>query len=249
MDAEHVEQVLAATEAALASPGQIDLGRLGYQRAVAAVKRHPEWLPRFADRIGAIDRQLFVRRVQTRFPASVGVLALTLGALVGVVMFVVAFRAPQRWKDLLLLAGTGALLVTTHDLAHYLVGRWFGMRFSDAFVGANGKPQPGLKIDYASYLVVSPERRAWMHASGAIVTKILAFVAAVAAAAAGASAVVIGLLTVGALGAVLTDIFLSTRYSDWRRYRREMRIARELTESGQLSERNAGPRTEETEPA
>jgi hypothetical protein len=65
-----------------------------------------------------------------------------------------------------------------------------------------------------------------MHASGAIASKIGPFLALAfwpASGAPGWAAWAIagyGLLIIG------TDVFISTRKSDWKRYRREMRIAR-----------------------
>ena len=46
--------------------------------------------------------------------------------------------------------------------------RAVGMRFIAYFIRELIPPFPGLKIDYATYLRVPPEARAWMHASGAI---------------------------------------------------------------------------------
>jgi hypothetical protein len=68
-----------------------------------------------------------------------------------------------------------------------------------------------------------------MHASGAIVTKIMPFAFIGAAIAAGVpdwvpwALVVIGLVEIG------TDIFWSTKSSDWKKYRREMGLARSMS--------------------
>ena len=43
-------------------------------------------------------------------------------------------------------------------------------------MGSLKQPQPGVKVDYDSYLRAAPRSRAWMHASGAIITKLLPFV-------------------------------------------------------------------------
>jgi hypothetical protein len=85
---------------------------------------------------------------------------------------------------------------------------------------------PGLKIDYETYLRTPPEARAWMHASGAIASKIGPFLALAfwpsSVAPPWAAWVILGY---GVL-IVATDVFISTRKSDWKRFRREMRIAR-----------------------
>ncbi len=46
------------------------------------------------------------------------------------------------------------------------------MRVIYWFVGTIRRPQPGVKVDYASYLRAPPRQRAWMHASGAIVVEV-----------------------------------------------------------------------------
>jgi hypothetical protein len=110
--------------------------------------------------------------------------------------------------------------------AHWLVGRAMGMRFLSYYVRDLIPPVPGLKIDYATYLRVAPEARAWMHASGAIASKIGPFLALAFWPASGApgwaawTILAYGLLIIG------TDIVVSTRKSDWKRFRRELRIAR-----------------------
>jgi hypothetical protein len=82
-----------------------------------------------------------------------------------------------------------------------------------------------VKLDYASYLRAPAFSRAWMHASGAIVTKIMPFAFIGAAVAAGVpdwvtwALVVIGLVSIG------TDVLWSTKASDWKKYRREMALA------------------------
>src|SRR5439155_23826878 len=42
-----------------------------------------------------------------------------------------------------------------------------GIRFIGWFLDGPTRLQPGLKIDYASYLRTPARRRAWMHAAGA----------------------------------------------------------------------------------
>ena len=69
-------------------------------------------------------------------------------------------------------------------------------------------------------------RRAWMHAAGALTTKAIPFALLPAALAADLPGWVPWLL--GAAGAVMvaTDLLWSTRASDWKKFRREMRYAR-----------------------
>jgi hypothetical protein len=210
MRAEEVEAILAACERAGASA---DLRALRFWRAVSAVKRQPELIERYADRIGAIDRLAFEERVQLRVPIAMGTVALGSGALVGLGM--IATR-----KSLLVLVGTGLLLGTTHDLGHLLAGRLVGIRFTWWFLNGPTRLQPGLKTDYATYLRVQPRSRAVMHAAGALITKVVPFAVLPLA---NQPWVRRMLVAIGILQLV-TDLVFSTRQSDWKRVRRELRV-------------------------
>ena len=116
--------------------------------------------------------------------------------------------------------------MSLHCLAHWVVGRIVGIRFTWYFVGGPFPPRPGLKTDYATYLRTSPSARAWMHASGAIATKVAPFLALAFWPASDApwwSAV--ALLALGVLQ-IVTDILFSVRSSDWKKVKRERSIAR-----------------------
>ncbi len=102
-----------------------------------------------------------------------------------------------------------------------------GIRWTDCFLGGPPPPRPGLKSDYGTYLRADPDSRAWMHASGAIATKLAPFVALAFWPASNApwwAAVALGGL--GILQ-IVTDVALSTKSSDWKKYLREKAIARE----------------------
>ncbi len=64
-----------------------------------------------------------------------------------------------------------------------------------------------------------------MHASGAIVTKVIPFAVAWIAATAGAAAWAVGLLVLIGIVQLITDVVHSTRASDWKKFRREMHFA------------------------
>jgi hypothetical protein len=221
MDAHEVEAVLDGCEAALAGGGPVDLRGLGFWRAVAAVKREPAWIDRYADRIGTIDRLAFQRAVWPRLPLAAGSLGLGLGAALGLALAAAARRLEGGRRDLALLAGAGLLLGTTHDLGHLVVGRSLGIQFTEWFLDGPTRIQPGLKMDYATYLRCPASARAWMHAAGALATKIVPF--ALLPLADGWSRP--ALLAIGT-GAIATDVLFSTWQSDWKRFRREMRVAR-----------------------
>jgi hypothetical protein len=222
-----IETILAGCERDLAAGGKVDLRKLGFWRAVSAVKRRREWTERYADRIGAIDRQAFERAVRPTWPPAVGTSVLSLGAAAGLFLAGVSRAIPSRWNAVTLMAGATTLLGTTHGLAHFVLGRLLGIRFTHWYLNGPTRLQPGVKIDYASYLRASPQARAWMHASGALVTKVIPFALVPVARTTGmprwAAAALLG-IGVAQIG---TDLLYSTRKSDWKRVRREVRIAQQ----------------------
>ena len=224
MDESQVERTLAEGERALAGTDKPDLRALGVWRAVEAVKRRGDLVERYASRIAAIDRQAFRRSVPLAFPVTVGVIALDVALFGGLLLLAIAAGVPHPWRELLVLAATGALDIATHGLAHLAVGTFMGIGFTDWFVSLP-KP-PGFKIDYASYLRAAPRQRAWMHAAGAIATKLTPFLVIPYALAIDTE--MWAVLIVLALGVVqiLTDVLYSVRASDWKKFRREMRLAR-----------------------
>lgn len=210
----------------------VDLRALGFWRAVARVKRDEALRFRYAERIARIDRDAFRRAVPLRLPATVGVGLLVFGLVVGILILIEAPRiatvpaSPHPWLELAVLVGFGALDVTTHGLAHAVAGAMVGIRFTDWFVVLPSKPQPGLKIDYASYLRASSRGRAWMHAAGAIATKLTPFVVLAYALWIAADTWAIGVLALVGVLQIATDVLFSVSSSDWKKFRREMRLAR-----------------------
>lgn len=227
MDSPGIEAVLARAEEAVAR-GE-GLGGTGFARVVGRVKKNPELAERYGTRIARIDLSAFRQWALIVVPLAPGT-ALALAATVGGLALIgwsYSLTAVGSLGAALttFFAGLGVLIVTTHGLGHLLVGRMLGIHFAAWFVGSLGKPQPGVKIDYATYLRSTPERRAWMHAAGAIVTKLVPFALVGAALAAGLPPwVAWGLVGLG-IAMVVTDIVWSTKSSDWSRFRREMRLA------------------------
>lgn len=224
MDESQIEHTLVACEQALAGGGTPDLRALGFWRVVAAVKRRGDLIPRYASRISAIDRQTFRRRVRLAFPVTVGVVALDAALFGGLLLLAIAIGVPHPWRELLVLAATGALDVATHGLAHLAVGTFAGIGFTDWFLSLP-KP-PGFKVDYASYLRAPARQRAWMHAAGAIATKLTPFLIIPYAMAIDTDTwAVLAILALGIIQ-IVTDLLYSVRASDWKKFRREMRLAR-----------------------
>ena len=207
--------------------GQTDLRALGFWRLLAKVKADPVLAHHWAEQAGRIDRKVFEARALLRVPVWLGNALLLVGTLAGAVAVAIALTTESRGlAGLALLFAALDWSATFHTPTHWLVGRMIGIRFVAYHLPKLVPPFPGLKIDYATYLGVAPEARAWMHASGAIASKIAPFLALAfwpASDAPGWAAWAIagyGALTIG------TDVFISTRTSDWKRFRREMRIAR-----------------------
>lgn len=234
MDDASIERAVSGSERAVSSDARPDLGRLGFWKAVAAVKRDSALVERYADRIAQVDRAAFERNVPIRLPVAVGLVVDLLGvviglALIGLTLARLSGPSPwtvSPWRELVFLAGFAALLIVTHTLGHWVVGTLVGVRFTHAFMVLPKRPQPGLKIDYGSYLRTPARARAWMHASGAIVTKLLPFSLVPFALRGGLQPWAVGLLLVIGVAQIVTDAVWSVRASDWKKFRREMRAAR-----------------------
>ncbi len=226
MDERSIDSTLAACERDLARDATPDLRETGFWRAVAAVKRRPALVATYADRIARIDRGTFARKVRLRAPAPLGVAALVVGLAFGIAALLGASAFDPPLREIVLLIGFGALDVTTHGLAHFLVGAAVGIHFTDWFVDLPKRPQPGLKVDYASYLRTPARSRAWMHASGAIATKLTPFLVVAYAIATGVDGWAIGLVLAVGILQIVSDVLFSVRASDWKKFRREMRLAR-----------------------
>lgn len=207
--------------------GETDLRRLGFWRALGPVKGDPALADRVAERAGRIDRRAFEARVRPLAPVWVGNLVLLAAVVAGAVALVLAARTDSPTiAGLALIAAAGIWSVSVHGLAHWVVGRIVGIRFFAYFLGGPPPPRPGLKSDYSTYLRASPSGRAWMHASGAIATKLAPFVVLAlypltdAPAWAAWAVLALGILQ------IVTDVLFSTKSSDWKKFNRERRAGR-----------------------
>lgn len=220
-----IEESLYTAETALEA-GQ-SLADTGFWKAVTEVKRRPELVERYADRIAHIDARAHRSWALIVMPLWLGTSIAALVALGGVALVWWSYSATGWAAPIVFLVGVGALMGSTHGLAHLVVGRLVGIHFRCWFVGEVRRPQPGVKIDYASYLRTSPRGRAWMHASGAIATKAVPFLFVGAALAADLPVWVAWLLGGVGIVAIVTDVLWSTKASDWKKFKREMEFAQE----------------------
>ncbi|TMD60766.1 MAG: hypothetical protein E6I87_05360 [Chloroflexi bacterium] len=227
MDETRIAAILQDCERELGERGRVDLKARHFWSAVDSVKRRPELIERYAARIAAIDRQAFLSATPLVFPAGVGRALLVAGTIVGIMLLGAAFALPaDPLGGVAFLLGAGALLGATHGLAHLIVGRLSGIQFTHWYSRFPKQPQPGFKVDYASYLRARPTARAWMHASGAIVTKLIPFVLVPVAAAARLPWWTFAILLAIGILQLVTDALFSVRFGDWKKFRRERRIAR-----------------------
>jgi hypothetical protein len=218
-----IEDVLATAEDRVR--GGEGLDGTGFRAAVAAVKANPELAHRYSARIAAIDQTAFRKWALLVVPIVPGTILALLVTAIGVVMMI---RAPGMGDVpgvIVFFLGYGVLLVTTHGLAHLMVGLLLGIGFTHWFIPRLSRPNPGVKVDYRSYLTVTPRRRAIMHASGAVFTKLVAIVAPVVASIAGLPSWAIWALVGVAVATLVTDLLWSTKSSDWARVKREMATA------------------------
>lgn len=223
MDQSSVESALARAEEAVKADRGVH--GTGFWSAVSRVKENPELAERYADRIARIDERAFRNRALLVVPLWLGTTLMIVGTLMGLALIWWAYFLEAMAAVVAFYLGLGVVLVTTHGLAHLLVGAISGIGFTAWYIGSITRPQPGVKVDYSSYLRTRPARRAWMHASGAITTKLLPFVLLGAAIAADLPIwAVWGVVAIGVI-AILTDILWSTQASDWKRFRREMEFA------------------------
>jgi hypothetical protein len=225
MDRSGVEAAFDLVEKRLTGSGKVDLSGTGFWKAVAAVKGRPEWIDEYAERIGRIEREVFQRWALVKVPVAVGTTVMVLATALGLFLIGRAYSETGLAQAFLLGAGTGTLMVSTHGLTHLVVGTLQGMRFTHWFVGTASRPQPGVKLDYASYIRIPASKRAWMHASGAITTKLIPLVGLGAGWAMDAQSWALALLALVAVGQVVIDVVWSTKKSDWKKFRREMAYA------------------------
>jgi hypothetical protein len=220
-----VEAALEEIERAV-DRGETDLRQLGFWRALELVKADPVLADRVAERAGRIDRRAFEARVRPRVPVWVGNLVLVAGIGAGAAAVAVAARTEARTvAGLALIAAAVIWSVAVHGLAHWVVGAMVGIRFFAYFLGGPPPPRPGLKSDYSTYLRASPSGRAWMHASGAIATKLAPFVVLVLYPLTRAPAWAAWVVLAIGIFQIVSDVLFSTKSSDWKKFNRERRAA------------------------
>jgi hypothetical protein len=213
-------------EAAVAA-GNTDLRALGLWAIVSTVKLDRALVDEHAAQIGRIDTAAFRSRVRLRVPVWVGNALLSAGTVTGALAVVAAclWQSPL-WKGLALVAAGLIWSLCVHSPTHWLVGVLVGIGWTDYFLGGPAPPRPSLKSDYGTYLRADPDSRAWMHASGAIATKLAPFVALAFWPLSGAPWWAAAVLAAYGVLQIVIDVMFSIRSSDWKKFRREKGVAR-----------------------
>jgi len=144
-----IEESLIAAEASVAA-GK-GLAGTGFWPAVALVKRQPELVDRYAERIAAIDTSAHANWAMLIVPLWLGTISMVIVTVAGLALIGWAYSLDGFPAIVVFFLGTGALLVTTHGLAHLVVGRMNGIRFTSWFLGPLSFPLTGgVKIDYST---------------------------------------------------------------------------------------------------
>jgi hypothetical protein len=105
MDRPEVDCILCEVEQKLAKGEQIDLKQLGFWRAVEEVKRYRELIEAYADRVSAIEREVFRHATWIDVPLHLGLIGLATGTLIGLVLVGGAFLTPSPVNGLMILRG------------------------------------------------------------------------------------------------------------------------------------------------
>lgn len=233
MNRTDIESTLQAIESSFDADPAADVAGTGFWKAVGALKSDPELIEEFADRVAAIDQEAFRRWALLIMPLGIGTVVALIGVGIGALFVALAFGAETPADGIFLLLGMFVLFTALHSLAHLVVGRVLGIRFTSWFVGTIKRPQPGVKIDYSSYLRTAPTRRAWMHAAGAIMSKAVPFLLIPIAIAAEVPAWTIGVLIGFGLMTITTDALLSVKSGDWKKFKRELAYSKHSFPEGE----------------
>lgn len=227
-----IELALNMIEAKV-SAGSYNLKELGFWKLVAQVRRKPELAEKFGEQIARID--IAAHKVNwISVPLWLGHTVEILVTFFGAWLLYIALYHSSSMRSPALVGAAFFLSFSLHPLTHYAVGRMLGINFRYYFLHglyiffrSPGKKwwklEPSLKVDYASYLRASPKSRVAMHASGAVVTKLIILVVLLLGVKFNAPAQ--GVIATAAMLAlyIATDILYSTKSADWSKVRRELR--------------------------
>lgn len=207
---------------------EVDRGSLkllGFWKLVAEIKKDPELSQKFADQVGRIDRKVFEKKVWFKVNIWFGHATEIMGTILGAALIWMSFaHASELVRSMSLVAASVILSAAVHPLAHYAVGRLYGINFLYYFPDGPAKIEPTLKIDYASYLRAHPKHRAVMHLAGPTATVFAALVCLIVGLTAEIAQWAKILLLLYFLFMLATDVFLSPKAGDIKRVKREISL-------------------------
>ncbi len=232
MDAEAIKQELDKIEASL-ERGDFDLKALGFWRVVHYVKRSTQ-REQFAEQVGRIESKASGRKIRFKLGVMPGNASVLVATILGVLLLSYgAISADLRLKSASMALASLILSFSTHPLAHYFIGKRYGIRFLYYYPNGPARVEPTLKIDYASYLLAAPEQRAAMHLAGVVATVGTSFLCLLIGIAAGVAAWAQWFLLAYFLLMLGSDLLLSPKMGDLKRYNREKRYAKGLVSKTQ----------------
>jgi hypothetical protein len=196
-----------------------------FWKLVSEVKKNPELVDRFATQMGRIDAQAYEKKAWVRIGVNAGNALEAGGALIGFGLLIIGIKHQNEFfRGVAIVMAAFILSATLHPLAHYVAGRLAGIKFLFYFPNGPIKIEPSLKIDYATYLKAPSKHRAMMHLAGPIATIISTFACLIAGLTADLPAWAIYTLGFYFLLVFLTDLLLSPKAGDVKRFLREWRM-------------------------
>lgn len=195
---------------------QLETGYSGkdFRAVVDAVKKDRISDEELLAQIENVSRRRFMDKVSFTLSVPAGNV---LEVVITVAALILAF---MKGPDLMLYISAVIMLAALHPLSHYVTGSLFGIRFTHYYLDGPARIEPTLRIDYASYLKVSPAKRALMHASGVIGTIIAPLIVAFIALNKGAEGAAFYLFILFLL-LIVFELLTSTKSGDLMRAMRE----------------------------
>ena len=185
-----------------------------FKGIIESIKREKINDDRMLEDIEELSRKKFDERVWFTINVPLGNM---LEGAATIAVLIMVFMIDSDW---MLYISALALMTTLHPLAHYLIGVFFGIRFTHYYLNGPARVEPTLRIDYFSYLKASGKQRALMHLSGVLGTVAAPIIASMIAVYKGAPAVAFNLLFFF-LMLIVFELLTSTKIGDLMKAKRE----------------------------
>ncbi|MBI4132570.1 MAG: hypothetical protein HY473_00515 [Candidatus Sungbacteria bacterium] len=129
---------------------------------IRAFKNSPELLRSHAKSLGELNREIFLASHRV-FPVGWGALAEILILVVSIAAGLAAILAKE--PALIVIAQIGTV-IALHPLLHLLAGTLMGIRFLGFYLNGPLRIEPGVKVDYETFLLRTGRRRALFFLAG-----------------------------------------------------------------------------------